>query len=310
MMNKLIKNLNNCYPDKIQLKDQREINHVNPLDIENSKESACYSILDAWLVLAHTFLFMLIYYGNAPTSADYSEALNVPVAITGVIQALTPGLGFFSVFFYNWSSKNSYTWSYYISFICLISGTFLYASAYSFSSVISLILARSLIGFGAGRGLTKKFFTLEITVPYMAIYSSLLSGVSNSCISLGPGLSSLLIYIPEFKFLFYENQSFSIFTFVFFFIFIILALTFFPLFKDIPSSRVAKKKTAEKPSLDHRRERFIKHLEASHQSLSFSSIESDQVEYEYEDDPRFKDYMTISEKSELLKFLKITEKEK
>ena len=309
-MNKLFHKLNKLYPDKFNFKDLGEFNYIKDEEVVEAVEKPCYSLVDAWLVLIHTFGCMLTYYGNSPTSSDYSEALNVPVAVTGIILGVTPGLGFVSVFFFNWSSKKSYKPSYYISFIMIILGVFFYASAYNFNSIFSIILARCLFGFGAGRGLTKKFFAMEITLPYIGIYSSLLTGVSNACISLGPGLSSLFIFIPEFTFLYYEKKNYSIFTFVFFFLFIIMALVFLPIFKDIPSARKVKKKKGlkRKMSLLERKTSFIEHLDVSHDSMSFSSIESGEVQIE--EHPEFKEYKQISGIEELKKFLEITEKEK
>jgi hypothetical protein len=50
--------------------------HVEKGEKEKPKEEkACYSMIDLWIVIIHTFLYMLNYYALSPTAYDYVEAL-------------------------------------------------------------------------------------------------------------------------------------------------------------------------------------------------------------------------------------------
>lgn len=242
--------------DSLRLFEEKrrlQVDH-RPLD----EVPSCYSMMDLYLVLTHTFLYMLVYYGNAPTSSDYTKAMNISVGVTGVIQAVTPALGFVSVFFYNWFAGVAYRPSYIVSFLLLILGLFLYAFSYSFKTLLPLILGRMMLGFGAARGLTKKFFTNEIKMENATYYAAILTGVSNSCISLGPGLSSLLIFIPDFNFFIYENRNFTVFTFVLTFCFLVLAIIFFSFFKDTFLAR-EKNKLNKQMKNEEKRDKKLYH---------------------------------------------------
>lgn len=81
------------------------------------QESASYNDFSAWLVIIHTMIYMLIYYGNAPTAPSYSKALEFPESLTGVVQAATPLAAFISTFHYSNVISTSYKGGYAVSFL-------------------------------------------------------------------------------------------------------------------------------------------------------------------------------------------------
>ena len=54
--------------------------------LEN-KPKDCYSIIDLWIVIIHTFMFMLNYYALSPTAYDYVEALGLSKSLTAAISS-------------------------------------------------------------------------------------------------------------------------------------------------------------------------------------------------------------------------------
>lgn len=75
----------------------------------------CYSMLDLWLTLLHTFMYMFLYYGAIPGSKDQAEALGMSAGITGVLNACTPIGAGLSCFQYNWHTNTSYHKGYIFS---------------------------------------------------------------------------------------------------------------------------------------------------------------------------------------------------
>lgn len=157
-----------------------------------STEPACYNVKSAFFVLAHTFVYMLTYYGITPTTYDYNYIMKIPKSLFGLVSALTPFIAAISCFIYNWQTEVHYKKSYIISLICLMLGAFLYTWALTFRSVYVLFAGRILFGYGGGRILTRKFFSREISISHRVYYSALLVGFTGVAMTFGPGLSALL----------------------------------------------------------------------------------------------------------------------
>lgn len=155
-------------------------------------EQACYSKSAPWLVLIHTFLYMLLYYGITPTTYDYNLLMEIPKQYFGLVSAFTPFLAALSSFIYNYTTSVHYKRSYYFSIGCLIAGSFLYSLAFTYRSLAMLFVGRGLFGFGSGRILTRKFFTREIHIDHRTKWSAILVGVTSLSMTLGPGVSALL----------------------------------------------------------------------------------------------------------------------
>ncbi len=155
-------------------------------------EAACYNVRSAYFVLAHTFVYMLTYYGITPTTYDYNYIMKIPKNLFGLISAMTPFVAAISCFIYNWQTTVHYKTSYIISLLCLLSGAFLYTLALTYRSIIILFIGRCLFGYGGGRILTRKFFSREISISHRVFFSALLVGVTGVAMTFGPGLSALL----------------------------------------------------------------------------------------------------------------------
>lgn len=153
---------------------------------------ACYSALAPWMVLVHTFVYMLTYYGITPTTYDYNLYLGIPKQYFGLVSAFTPAVAAVACFIYNCFTTVHYKGSYLISIGCLAIGTFLYSLAFTFRSLILLFLGRACFGYGGARILTRKFFTREIHVDHRIKWSAMLVGFTGTAMTFGPGLSALL----------------------------------------------------------------------------------------------------------------------
>lgn len=45
----------------------------------------CYNMLDLWLVLIHTFIYMGNYYGLASTAGGYTKSFEIDPGMSGII---------------------------------------------------------------------------------------------------------------------------------------------------------------------------------------------------------------------------------
>lgn len=75
---------------------------VNINSLQETKVEACYNSRIPWFVLAHTFVYMLTYYGITPTTYDYNFIMEIPKALFGLVSAFTPFVAAISCFIYNW----------------------------------------------------------------------------------------------------------------------------------------------------------------------------------------------------------------
>lgn len=74
---------------------------------QRTKKNNLRKNITNWLVIIHTTVYMLIYYGTSPTSGSYSKALDFPDILTGIVKAATPFAAFISTFFYNFMIDNN-----------------------------------------------------------------------------------------------------------------------------------------------------------------------------------------------------------
>ena len=109
---------------------------ITKKDEQENKPKDCYSMVDLWIVIIHTFVFMLNYYALSPTAYDYVEALGYSKSLTAVISSLTPITETCLSFMYNALTKKSYKVCYYISLTCLTLANLSYASADSANSLL------------------------------------------------------------------------------------------------------------------------------------------------------------------------------
>lgn len=200
--------------------------------IEDKKSVSIFKKISPWLVLIHTHLFMTIYYGNAPTSGNYSKALKIEDSLLGIIKAITPIVGFLSTFVYNAIIGDYYTIPYIFSFGCLSIGGSSYFLAKSFDSVALIIIGRTFIGLGAGRVITRKYYSVEVDFKDRKFWGSLLTASTALSITLGPGLSSLAEFIPSQDFQGIEVHNYNVFSLIFTICMVTLWGIFHLLFED------------------------------------------------------------------------------
>lgn len=173
----------------------RELQY-SPEEEEPSSGFSIFKLITPWLVLFHTSLYMIIYYGNSPTSADYSDALDVPDNILGLLKAITPLAAFVSTFMYNAILGRTYTIAYIVSFFFLTFGCLSYFLAKTFESVALIMLGRTMIGLGGGRVITRMYYAVSVPESQREFWASLLVASTALSITFGPGLSSMLEYVP------------------------------------------------------------------------------------------------------------------
>lgn len=210
---------------------------------EKKKEQASYNDYSAWLVIFHTMLYMLTYYGNAPTSSTYSKALKLPEALTGILQAATPAAGFLSGFHYSTIIAKSYRGGYIISFSCMIFSNALYYLAKTWDSIPLIVAGRLLLGYSGARVMTRNFVGTKIKLKYRPLWSSYLVAFTAISITVGPGISSVLAFIPETVIIGTQFKVYNEFVFFFFFVSIAYCIIFFLGFTDMPGSPSNNQKT-------------------------------------------------------------------
>lgn len=231
------------YPDSV-----KTVQTESRVEIEDDEgnEKACYNEFSAWLVIIHTMVYLLYYYGNSPTAGDYAAALEFPTVLSGIVQAATPLAAFLSTFHYGAILSKNYRGAYIISFVCMVLGNLLYYLAKTFKSISALVIARILLGYSGGRVITRGFVGTKINPKFRSLWSSYLVAFSSLSITLGPGISSFLEYIPSFKFLGTDFRTYNAFSFVFSIISILYFIFFMIAFEDIPESRPKEEKKKTK----------------------------------------------------------------
>ena len=169
---------------------------------------------------------MFIYYGNSPTSGEYSEALELADSLTGILKALTPLAGFVSTFFYNALMIYGYHVSYALSFSCINLGLLLYFFSKTIGTWVTLAIGRLLLGFGGGRVITRKYLASETLPSERKFWASLMVASTALSITVGPGISSLMEFVGNFDVVFVEIRTYNVFSLGF----LILGLTIWATF--------------------------------------------------------------------------------
>lgn len=212
------------------------------LELRNDKKNdinkkPCYSMVDLYLVLIHTFLFFTAYYGLALTSYLYSEDLGINKSLSGILQAVTPLAAVMFSFVLNYITLNNrYRYPYFISLTLLFSGMLLYYLAHTFNEnksegLIILVIGRVLFGMGGARIMTRKFIAINVDVGSQSKYSSILVSISAFGICFGPGLSAVLQFANDTDMGATDLFDANILAFVFIFVFAILFILFIIFFK-------------------------------------------------------------------------------
>lgn len=164
------------------------------------------------LSLMHTFLYMLIYSNCQSTNSEYLQKIETDGIYSGLMMGLTPLAAILSSITLSKWSNYSYKQPMIVSVIFFIIGSFLYASAYNFKSIIMIALGRFLIGLGSGRSVNRRYliqFIPKTLITKFSFYYVLAGGVGYAC---GPLCSFIFIYLETYDNVF-DFFSFNIYTY-------------------------------------------------------------------------------------------------
>lgn len=197
------------------------------------KEKPCYSMVDLWFVIIHTFLFMTNYYAQSPTAYDYIEELGYAKSLTGAVSAATPLTETAMAFQYNWLTNKTYKWCLVIGWVCCAIANLSYGCAYSANSLTLLILGRIFLGAGGARIVTRKFVALMVCESSRTTYSAIFVALTALGKTGGPGLSAVFQYIPAFDLGGLKIRYFNAFSFIAFIYWTVFGLVVLCFFEDI-----------------------------------------------------------------------------
>ena len=218
---------------------------------EKTKPKAIYSLIDIWLVIIHTFLYLTNQFGLQLTSSLYVESLLINDLIVLLLRILLPLSVIISGFFFNWiTSNNKYLFPYYLSLSLLICGNLFYFLAESLknskvASISIFIIGRFLLAFGGSRLMTRKFIAINIETWAQSHYAALFVLMSALGQTFGPGFGSSFSFIPEFTLGFFTFRDFNCLAFLFLVIWIIVFIFFIIFFKGYDKSTKKNMKKIE-----------------------------------------------------------------
>jgi len=203
-----------------------------------------YNQLDLWMVLLHTFIFIMNNYGLAMTSYLYARSLELDSSISGIIQACTPGGSFFFGFWINyWTKSNRYKIPYITVLTMLFVANLLYFLAETYTeensskALIMLIVGRVLMGMGGARLMTRKYVAINVQVWALTKYSAILTGITAVGMCFGPGISALIEFAKPSMIGDAKLEIYNIFAFMFMFIWGVMIFIFLFLFKGYDDTK-------------------------------------------------------------------------
>ena len=219
---------------------------VNTVIDTNKKQKPCYSMVDLYLVLFHTFAYLTVFYGLSLTSFIYAIALGVDQIISGTIQSVTPITAALFGFYLNYITlNNKYRNAYFLSLFLLIGGMILYYLAISFNDkeiigIIILLIGRLLLGMGGARLMTRKFVANNVKLWAQSTYSTILVTISLISICFGAGISAILEFINETELGPTTIFEANVMAFMYIFVYIILFILFIFFFKGYDKRKDSK----------------------------------------------------------------------
>lgn len=167
------------------------------------------NIINIWLTLIHTFLYMMNCSIVQPTNSDYLKKINLSPFLTGLVLSMTPLAAIFSTFFYSKLVYSDYKFAYNISLMCFILGNFLYSFSDYTSSVSMMMLGRILVGFGGARVVNRRYMTEEVPQALVMNYSLWYVIMFSLGIAAGPGFAMILSIVQDFSL---KGVNFNVYT--------------------------------------------------------------------------------------------------
>lgn len=160
-----------------------------------------YDLMDLWIMLVHTFLFITNVYGLAITAFKYTAWLDLDTTISGIIQGMTPIAATIFGFLLNWWTESKrYYYPHITCQLMLVVSNVLYVVAgywkgeQKVTGIVVLIIARVLMGMGGARLMTRKYIANTVESFALSKYSAIFVGLTAAGMCLGPGFIALLLF--------------------------------------------------------------------------------------------------------------------
>ncbi|CAB9498402.1 SPX domain-containing membrane protein [Seminavis robusta] len=184
------------YPDTFA----RRLKQLNP---EN--------VFPLFLNLLSCFFFMMNNYIIEPSSAYYANALGSSDALSGIMIGAAPWFAMLSAVGYSYWTNYNYKMPIIFAGCLQMVGNFMYANAYSYSSMTMCLLGRVLTGLGAPRIINRRYVADATPFSLRTAASASFAMATALGAALGPGMAILLDNMTEFEFTvpFLEQQYFN-----------------------------------------------------------------------------------------------------
>jgi hypothetical protein len=150
------------------------------------------SPMGLFLNLLITFLYQANQYVVAPSSGKYSELLGMSPILSGAIIGLTPFAAIISALVFSAWSNHSYKQPLLASLVMLIIGNFLYGYALQCNSAAMIFCGRLLTGFGAPRGISRRYIADHVSLKDRTAASSHFITAGAMGLTAGPLISALV----------------------------------------------------------------------------------------------------------------------
>jgi Major Facilitator Superfamily len=184
------------YPDTFS----RRLKQLNP---EN--------VFPLFLNLLSCFFFMMNNYIIEPSSAYYANALGSSDALSGIMIGAAPWFAMLSAVGYSYWTNYNYKCPIIFAGCLQMIGNFLYANAYSYSSMSMCLFGRVLTGLGAPRIINRRYVADATPFSLRTAASAAFAMATALGAALGPGMAILLDNVEPFNFSvpFFEQQTFN-----------------------------------------------------------------------------------------------------
>jgi len=175
------------------------------------KELNPENIFPLLLNLISCFFFMMNNYIIEPSSAYYANALGSSDALSGIMIGAAPWFAMLSAVGYSYWTNYNYKCPIIFAGCLQMVGNFMYANAYSYSSMKMCLMGRVLTGLGAPRIINRRYVADATPFSLRTAASAAFAMATALGAALGPGMAILLDNVTEFEFQvpFLEEQYFN-----------------------------------------------------------------------------------------------------
>ena len=169
------------------------------------------NIFPLLLNLLSCFFFMMNNYIIEPSSAYYANALGSSDALSGIMIGAAPWFAMVSAVGYSYWTNYNYKCPIIFAGCLQLVGNFMYANAYSYSSMTMCLFGRVLTGLGAPRIINRRYVADATPFSLRTAASASFAMATALGAALGPGMAILLDNVNEFEFRvpFLEQQYFN-----------------------------------------------------------------------------------------------------